>query len=86
MNFYLIAYDLNEEGQKYKEIRNEIEELGDSVFEQSSVAVLYSQYDECYIAKKLRAYIDYNDRLFITKIKDCVSINMNKTMNFIDRF
>ena len=86
MNFYLIAYDLNKEGQDYNKIKAAIKALGEAVFEQKSLAIVYSQYDEDTIVNHIikNKSIDKNDMLFVTKVESCVSVNMKKTDDFIE--
>ena len=68
MSAYLITYDLNKVGQKYKEVDEEIKKMGVSVRYLDSTWFVKSSLTSQEIVQKLKQHFDKNDKLFVVEI------------------
>ena len=81
MKPYLISYDLDKPGQNYERLTARLKQL-------QAVRVLMSQWalKSAYDAKELRddlkRYVDSNDRILITEIRDWASYNLMAVESF----
>ena len=70
---YLIAYDLNAEGQNYKAVTQAIESLAanedDCCRIQQSVWIVWSELQSAHaVLEKLKPAMDYNDHCFVSAV------------------
>ena len=66
---YIVSYDLNKQGQRYKELIDAINKLGyDRLHpEESFWLIATDKLNADSILKQLKPFLDSNDRMFISK-------------------
>jgi hypothetical protein len=78
---FLVSYDLDKPGQNYARIISALERLG-------AVRVLLSQWalnstlTAVELRNQLRPFLDSNDRMLVTEIKDWAAINLLSSEQF----
>lgn len=69
MSIYMISYDLNSPGQRYKELRETIESLGTWCHYLESTYLVKTSYTIHEVESKICAHLDGSDRLLLCKIE-----------------
>jgi hypothetical protein len=82
MSQFLVIYDLMRPGQNYPALFSALRSLGAKEI-QYSAWVLRSGSAAFHLATSLRAYIDANDRLFVTQMSGWAEVNSINNPNHI---
>lgn len=69
MFIYMISYDLNSPGQRYKELREKIESLGAWCHYLESTYLLKTSHTITQVSDAITPYLDGSDRLLLCEIK-----------------
>ena len=80
MSVYQIDYDLQQPGQEYEDLYDAIQNLGNCVHILESTWFLdASGYTTNDIRDKLDSYVDSNDKILVTRVKEYWAANFSDT-------
>jgi len=68
MTAYIVSYDLNTQGQKYKCLTDKLEAYGTYWHAQGSVWIIISSQTATQVRDNLKSCLDSNDELFVGKL------------------
>jgi hypothetical protein len=68
MSTYLVGYDLDKPGQKYKNLEEEIKALGAWWHHLDSTWLVVSELSTTQVRDRLQQHIDANDKLIVVRV------------------